>query len=263
MTPDALSKAAAIMIAARDAGGEFGRLPEDVRPITAEDGYAIQDEVIRQRAASGQALAGWKIGCTVKVMQEMLGLDGPSSGAVLALNTLNTPARIAAAGLTNPVAECEIAVRMASDVPSRKGGHNQESIAEHVGACMVSIELAELRLPQRESMAVGELIADDFFQKAIVLGREVQDWRSLDLTGARATTTVSGQYMGEGFGRDIMGHPFAALAWLADSLAARGEQLRAGEVVLTGSVVKAAPIAAGDTTNCAIECLGEVSLTLD
>ncbi|MBT7615384.1 MAG: hypothetical protein HN577_19505 [Rhodospirillaceae bacterium] len=120
MTPDALSKAAAIMIAARDAGGEFGRLPEDVRPITAEDGYAIQDEVIRQRAASGQALAGWKIGCTVKVMQEMLGLDGPSSGAVLALNTLNTPARIAAAGLTNPVAECEIAVRMASDVPSRR-----------------------------------------------------------------------------------------------------------------------------------------------
>jgi len=263
MTPEALTRAAAILIASRDAGGKFDRLPEDVRPMTAEDGYAIQDEVIRQRIASGQAHAGWKIGCTVKVMQEMLGLDGPSSGAVLAPNALTTPARIAAATLTNPVAECEIAVRMASDVPARNGGHDQESIAEHVGACMVSIELAELRLPQRQTMAVGELIADDFFQKAIVLGPEVEDWHTRDLTGARATTTVSGQYMGEGFGRDIMGHPFAALAWLADSLAVRGEQLRAGEVVLTGSVVKAAPIAAGDTTICAIEGLGEATLTLD
>ena len=60
---------------------------------------------------------------------------------------------------------------------------------------------------------------------------------------ARGTTTIAGDYKGEGFGRDVMGHPFAALAWLANALQDRGHQLLAGQVVLTGSLVPAMPIA--------------------
>ncbi len=263
MTPEALAQAAAIVVAARTAGGPFGRLPEAVRPASEAEGYAVQDEAIRRRAAAGQALAGWKIGCTARAMREMLGLDGPSGGAVMEPDVHASPARLPARDLCNPVAECEMAARMARDVEPREGGHDKDSIADFVGACLVSIELAELRLPERESMGVGELIADDFFQKAIVVGDEVADWRSLELAALKATTHVSGALRGEGVGGDVMGHPFAALAWLADALAARGGLLRAGQIVLTGSIVKAAPIGAGDTAVCAIEGLGEVSLTLD
>ena len=262
MTPDAVSKAAAIMIRARDVGGPFGRLPEDIRPATLEEGYAVQDEVIRQRAAGGLEQAGWKIGCTSRVMQEMLGLDEPGGGAVLAANIHASPARMEAAIICNPVAECEIAVRIARDVEHRTGGHDGNSIAGYVATCMAAIEVAELRMPEREEMAVAEMVADDFYQKAVVMDDEISEWRALDLASLRATTTVSGAFRGEGRGGDSLGHPFNAVAWLANGLEARGKTLCAGHIVLTGSLVAAVPVSQGDDIVCAIEGLGEARLTM-
>jgi len=108
---------------------------------------------------------------------------------------------------------------------------------------------------------VGD-VADDFFQKAIVLGPEVADWRSVDLVAARGTTIVAGEARGEGRGGDVMGHPLNALAWLASHLATRGKHLKAGDIVLTGSVVIATPIGEGDEAICRLEGLGEARLSL-
>ena len=262
MTPDAVARAARLLIESRDRGGPAERLPRDIRPVTLEEGYAIQDEVFRQRAAGGATHAGWKIGCTTAVMQEILGLDGPGGGAVLARSVFASPAALDAADLCNPVAECEIAVRIATDVEGRAGGHDAGSIADHVETCMVAIEIAELRLTDRGDANVAELVADDFFQKAVVKGVEKARWRSLDLASLRATTTISGALRGEGRGGDSLGHPFNAVAWLADSLAERGAVLRAGHVVLTGSLVEAVPVAAGDDVVCAVEGLGDARLAI-
>ena len=262
MTPEDIKKAAAMLIRARDAGGPVPRLPEDLRPVQMSEGYAIQDEVIRQRAASGMAQAGWKVGCTSKVMQEMLGLDEPGGGAVLAANHHSSPLCQAARNLTSPVAECEIAVRIGQDVEPRKGGHDRMTIAGCVESCMAAIELAELRLPEHADMAPAEKVADDFFQKLIVTGEEVAGWRSLDLASLRATTTVSGVVRGEGYGEASLGHPLNTVAWLANCLAERGTRLRAGHVVLTGSLVEAIPVDEGDDIVCAVEGLGEVRLTM-
>ena len=262
MTPQLAEKAAAMLIRARDAGGAVPRLPAELRPVTMQEGYAIQDEVIRQRAASGMTQAGWKVGCTSKVMQEMLGLDEPGAGAVLAANHHTTPARQVASGLTNPVAECEIAVRIGRDVEPREGGHDRTTVAGCVASCMAAIELAELRLPEHADMAPGEKVADDFFQKLIVTGEEVTRWQALDLAALRATTTVSGVARGEGFGGDSLGHPLNTVAWLANCLAERGTRLLAGHVVLTGSLVEAVLVEEGDDIVCAVESLGEVRLTM-
>ncbi len=262
MTPQRVKKAAATLIRARDAGGAIPRLPADLRPVTMQEGYAIQDEVIRQRAASGMEQAGWKVGCTSKVMQEMLGLDEPGAGAVLAANHHTTPACKEAAGLTSPVAECEIAVRIGRDVEPREGGHDRMTVAGCVASCMAAIELAELRLPEHADMAPAEKVADDFFQKLIVTGEEITRWQTLDLAALRATTTVSGVARGEGFGGDSLGHPLNTVAWLANCLAERGTRLLAGHVVLTGSLVEAVLVEEGDDIVCAVESLGEVRLTM-
>ena len=262
MTPDDVKKAAAVLIRARDAGGAIPRLPADLRPVTMQEGYAIQDEVIRQRAASGMDQAGWKVGCTSKIMQEMLGIDEPGAGAVLAANHHTTPARQATSALTSPVAECEIAVRIGQDVEPREGGHDRTTVADCVGSCMAAIEVAELRLPEHADMAPAEKVADDFFQKLIVTGEEVTGWQTLDLAALRATTTVSGVARGEGYGEASLGHPLNTVAWLANCLAERGTRLLAGQVVLTGSLVEAIPVEEGDDIVCAVENLGEVRLTL-
>jgi 2-keto-4-pentenoate hydratase len=262
MTPDRIGQAAAAMIAARDARGACPRLAEEHRPETQAEGYAIQDAIIRLRQDAGQPLGGWKVGCTTATMQKMLGIDSPAGGAVLRANVLTSPATVPSGETYSPVVECEIGVRLASDVSPREGGHDATSIGVHVATCFAAIELAEMRYPERDKMGVPEFIADDFFQRAVVAGPEVVNWQNVDLMSARGTTTVAGVFKGEGFGRDVMGHPFAALAWLANALYDRGHQLLAGQVVLTGSLVPAMPIGAGETAVCDVAGLGEAHLTI-
>jgi 2-keto-4-pentenoate hydratase len=262
MTSKQLDEAVAALIADRDANRLMDHWPASWRPASPTQAYAIQDAVHLRRAAMGQPLGGWKLGCTTPVMQEMLGIPSPCAGGILAFAIHNSPAALPFRGFVGPMAECEVAIRLAHDVPARDGGHDSRSIAAYVGACHAAMEVTEERYRDRTDRAAAEFIADDFFQKAIVLGPEVTNWRSVDLVGARGTTLVAGKIRGEGRGGDVMGHPLNALAWLADHLATRGKHLKAGDVVLTGSVVIATPIAEGDEAICRLDGLGEARLTL-
>lgn len=262
MKPDTIAEAARHLISQRDTVDLYERLPEHLRPADLESAYAVQAEVARRRAAAGRNQGGWKIGCTTLQMQQIMGLPGPAHGIVLADNIFSSPAEVGLDFTVGPLAECEIAMSIASDVPARAGGHDAASIAPHVGACMAAIELAEARYPDRKVLTPPELVADDVVQRAIVLGPEVKDWRSLDLEGAVGRTMIDGEVRGEGHGRDVMGHPLNALAWLAETLARAGSGLKAGEVVLTGAIVNAAPLQQGQTAVCSVSGLGEARLTI-
>jgi 2-oxo-3-hexenedioate decarboxylase/2-keto-4-pentenoate hydratase len=222
MTSKQMDEAVATLIADRDANRLMDHWPASWRPASPTQAYAIQDAVHARRAATGQALGGWKLGCTTPVMQEMLGIPSPCAGGILASAIHSAPAKLPFHDFVGPMAECEVAIRLASDVPARDGGYDLNAIGDLVGACHAAMEITEERYRDRTARTAAEFIADDFFQKAVVLGPEVTNWRSVDLVGARGTTTVAGQARGEGRGGDVMGHPLNALAWLADHLASRG-----------------------------------------
>ena len=262
MTPEALAQAAEIMIVDRNAGGMFKRLPEHLRPVTCTDGYALQSAILHHRKRLGEQHAGWKIGCTVKAMQEMLGIPEPSGGAVMSENVHKSPAVLRGDDLCNPVAECELGVRLASDVKHHASRHDRYSIAEFVDSVFVAIEIAEIRHAEDDSTTVPEMIADDFFQKAVVVGDEISVWQLEDLNALTASAQKSGEFMGEASSSEVMGHPFEALAWLANNMADRGQTLRSGELVVTGSIVKAFSITAGDSVVCAISGIGEARLVI-
>jgi 2-oxo-3-hexenedioate decarboxylase/2-keto-4-pentenoate hydratase len=107
------------------------------------------------------------------------------------------------------------------------------------------------------------LIADDFFDAGCVLGEQVTEWQALDLPSLIGVTCINGVEVGRGRGADVMGHPFEALAWLANSFAQRGKHLRAGEFVFTGSVVETKWVSRGDRVVTTIEGLGKVEATFE
>jgi 2-keto-4-pentenoate hydratase len=78
------------------------------------------------------------------------------------------------------------------------------------------------------------LIADNACNAAWVHGALRNDWRHLDLAAQPVRVMVNGQLVREGSGKAVLGHPLNALEWLANSLAARGVGLRAGQFVTTG-----------------------------
>ena len=159
--------------------------------------------------------------------------------------------------------ECEIAVRLAADLPASGAPYRREGIADAVGAGMAAIEVVDDRYEDYHALDTPTLVADDFFNAACVLGAPVEDWRALDLTGLRGRMTINGREVGIGQGGDILGHPLEALAWLANARAARGRHLRAGEFVLLGSVVETNWVETGDLIEAAIEGLGRASATFD
>ncbi len=258
MTPDQVDDAARRLSAGRLQGAVLGALPESCRPTNEVQAYAVQDRLHQRLTAAGLGeVAGHKIGCTTKVMQTFLGIGNPCAGAVFAPTARDRDGRFRHANFRRVGVECEIAVRLGRDLTPAEAPFTADSVADAVAAMMAAIEVVDDRYDDYGALGAPTLIADDFFDAGCVLGAPVGDWRALDLPSAAGSMTINGTEVGRGHGGDIMGHPLAALAWLADSFAGRGKSLGAGEFVLLGSVVETKWVAAGDAVAIEIEGLGQ------
>lgn len=235
MDADARMRTARLLGDARLAAMPVPDLSEADAPQTLADGYAVQAALHRYFCErTGSALAGWKVGATTTGMQKYLGVDGPAYGRIMASSVYADAATVAAAGLCNPGIECEIALRIGADAEQK--AYSRQTIGELIDAVMPAIEIVENRYDDFLARGTPMLIADDFFHKACVLGSPVADWRDIDLASISGVTWIDGIEKGSGTGADVMGHPLEAVAWLANALAGHGERLRAGQIVLTGSV---------------------------
>ncbi|MDO9709269.1 2-keto-4-pentenoate hydratase [Paracraurococcus lichenis] len=227
-----MSAAADAILAAREAKRILEPLGA-AAPATPEAGYAVQHEVAERLGAVPPF--GFKIGATTRQMQDYLGLAGPAAGFVPRTSLNPDGAALRFADFLNPGVECEVGIRLGRDLPP--GPTTREQAAEAVAEVFPAIEIVERRYGDLALLGTPTLIADQVFHAAGVLGAPVADWRRLDLGAARGTFHVGGKVVGSGFGRDLLGHPLEALAWLAGSGAARAfGGLRAGQVVWLGSV---------------------------
>ena len=238
MTPESAQAAAQMIAEARLGQALLGPLPEACFPETVEDGYQVQRTLhdIIAKSAMGHR-KGYKIGCTSGVMQDFLSISHPCAGGVLDRGIHEGHAGLAMSDYNKPGVECEIAVQLAADIPAHHA-HTADSVAPHVGAVMMAMEIVDDRYTDFSAVGVATLIADDFFGAGCVLGELIADWQSLDLAGATGGLTINGEHKGMGRGADIMGHPLEALAWLASHATQSGQSLKAGEFVLLGSIVK-------------------------
>jgi 2-keto-4-pentenoate hydratase len=110
-------------------------------------------------------------------------------------------------------------------------------------------------------MGAPTLVADDFFAAGCVLGKAVKRTKAPDLLRVTGRAVINGKEAGRGTGADVLGHPHNALAWLANHLAAEGKGLHAGQIVLTGSLVKTVWLNAGDRVVMELQGLGTVEAT--
>jgi 2-oxo-3-hexenedioate decarboxylase/2-keto-4-pentenoate hydratase len=259
-TADRHRRAAEILRDARLARTPIDRLPENCRPRDEPDGYAVQEALHGLLTGAGLGpVAGHKIGCTTPVMQAYLGIRSPCAGGVHASTVRHGEARVGHGDYLRVGVECEIAVRLGEDLGPAGAPFDRARVAPAVEAVLVAMEIVDDRYRDYRSLDVPTLIADDFFNAGCVLGPPVARWRDLDLPALAGVTRLNGAAVGRGEGRAVMGHPFEALAWLANLRARRGLALHAGEFVLLGSVVETRWVGPGDEVAVAVEGLGEVS----
>jgi 2-keto-4-pentenoate hydratase len=205
-------------------------------PATISDAYDIQDRFVALLRAQQGATAGYKVGLTSAPMQSFCGIDHPIAGVVLAKRVYRSGTTISRARFGRLGIEFEIAVRIKSDIPATKTPYGAATIAPYIDGVCAAIEVVDDRNAAYENLDVRSLVADNSWNAGIVVTDFAATWPDLEAVLGKATK--DGSPIGEGHGRDILGHPFNSVAWLAGQLASRGEALKAGQTVMTGSVMK-------------------------
>ena len=256
----AIADAADLLVKHRLSRKPLAELPAECRPRTEDETYAIQDVmngmfVLREIGA----IAGYKIGCTTPVMQQYMGIDHPGAGAILAPTVHDSPADLAFDDYVAIGVEGEIAIRRAADLPPAGAPYDRDAIFAAIGSCFTAIELVDARYVDYRSLDTWTMVADNFFNAGCILGTPVIDWRGIDMTAVTGRMTVNGTLAGEGQGANVMGHPFDAAVWLVNTMARRGLGLKAGELVMTGSIVETQWLKQGDSVAFEIDALGGVA----
>jgi 2-keto-4-pentenoate hydratase len=150
-------------------------------------------------------------------------------------------------------------VRLGDALPASGGPWTRASVADRVAACMPAFELVEDGDADYKTLDAFTLIAQNTWNGGVVLGPPVAAWRTVDLESAVTRCWINDRPQGQGKTGDAMGHPFEAVAWVANLLNRRGRQLDRGMIVMTGSSITTKFPAPGDRVRFAIDGFGEVT----
>jgi 2-keto-4-pentenoate hydratase len=248
--------------AARIASKPMPELDGNSQPADIAEGYRVQSALHDYlKTETSGSLAGWKIGATTGLMQNYLGVEGPAYGRIMTSNVYKNGTHLDLRDFCNPGIECEIAIRLNSD--SIHAPYTSDTVGDIVGSLFAAIEIVENRYGNFLERGAPTLIADDFFHKACILGKEVSDWNGIDLITTTGRTLIDSHERGSGTGAEVMGHPLKALAWLANTLAERGWHLQSDQIVLTGSLTPVIWLTGlEEAARIEVDCLGKVEVTL-
>lgn len=259
---DKAGRAADLLAEARLTRRRRTCLPEECRPLTPQEGYAVQDMLVQRLLSNyGGRPVGYKIACTNKSAQELLTLNEPFYGRLLSSFVHMSPARMDPNDFFMRVVEPEFAFEMADDLPGSRVPYDSETVAAAVGAILPAIEIADSRYTEWTVVDGPSLIADNGCNGAWVRGEAYPGWRAYDLATHEVVLLINGKRVGTGRGNVIMGHPLNALTWLANMLCRLGSGLRAGDLISTGTCTEMYLGQAGDEIRADFGSLGTVELT--
>jgi 2-keto-4-pentenoate hydratase len=262
------------LIKVRQEGRVIETLPLEARPSSLDEAYGTADALAEWIALP---VVGWKIGASMARGQQALGLNEPFGGRVFAGRVYESGAAVRPFLPTFTIG-AEFTCRLSRDLQPGET-FDAETITHVIDAIYPSLELNQVSYA--DPMGVGGLciIADNGFSAGLVLGKEIEDWRLGDweiahqyairntqyakLMQTAVTFSLNGAVQGRGCAADIQFNPLAALAWLANDRAKRGDPLRAGQLVATGDLVGAIEAGRGSGVVADFGELGKVELVIE
>ena len=222
-------------------------------PTDAEAAYAIQSINTHIWTAQGRRIVGRKIGLTAKAVQAQLGVEQPDYGVLFHDMMIEDGGFLVRSQVLQPKAEAEVALVLAHDLPDPNA--SIDDVIAATAYALPAIEIVDSRIADWK-ITFADTVADNGSSAFFVLGRTPRPLSGLDLKTCGMVLEVNGHVVSLGAGAACLGHPLNAAAWLARTLAGRGDGLKAGEIVLTGALGPMVPLAVGDVVRAEIGGLG-------
>ena len=240
-----MSTAAEFLLAARHSGQRPAALPENMRPRTVGDAYAIQDAV----AAKLGAIGGWKVGAKNASAE-------PTCAPLPATLILRSPQRFAAGRFAHNGVEAELAFTLSHDLPPRPKPYRVADLEAAVATVHAAIEIVDSRFVDLNGVDALSLLADFQSNGALVVGNGVALPHAFASSTQEVTLEIDGKRVVESRGSNPAGDVLCLLAWLANHATARCGGLRRGDIVTTGSWTGMRFVASGTRVEAAFAGIG-------
>lgn len=222
-----------------------------------DDAYAIQNEILRRKLGRGNRIVGLKAGLTSRAKMKQMGVETPCFGFLVDYFSVPDGGEIQIEQLIHPKVEPEIVFVLKKAL---KGpGCHIGAVLAATDFIMPGIEVIDSRYRDFK-FDLKSVIADNCSSSRFVLGGRMTPLAGLDLRTLGVVMEKNGEPVAIGAGAAVLGHPAAAIAMLANHLGARGEEIPAGTMILSGGVTEAVAVSAGDHVNLRIQSLGGVSV---
>jgi len=233
--------------------------PSETIDYNFHDAYRIRRRFVDKLIAAGGKPRGHKIGFTSEAMQKMYGMTGPDFGILLDNMFVPAGRTVRVSQLANTRAEPELAFELGRALKG-PGITIEQALAATVRV-WPAVEIIDSRVGAMRARA-NDSLADNAGAGWVVLGGRAWDPREIALDNIEIRMTMDGQEQA-GRSSDVMGHPAAPLAWLANKLPellGLGGSLNAGDIVITGSPVRSVAVHPGDSLDVNFGSLGHIHI---
>ncbi|TDE37453.1 2-oxo-hept-4-ene-1,7-dioate hydratase [Antarcticimicrobium sediminis] len=266
MTPAEHDAAAETLFQAERSGQQCGLLSLRYPGMTLTDAYAVQSRLIARKLATGRRKIGWKIGLTSRAMQDALKIDTPDSGVLLDDMAFANGATVPAGRFIQTRVEAEIAFVMKAPLAGAECTRADVLAAtEYVAPSLEILDTRVLRADPETGKArvITDTISDNAANAGVVLGAERHAPDAVDLRWTGAIVSRDGVVEETGLGAGVLNDPVTSVLWLSRRMAAYGQQIEAGDIVLSGSFIR--PIEAPPGAHIAADFgpFGSVHITFD
>ncbi len=222
--------------------------------ITESLAYYVQHDFLRQLQPS-ETVAGHKIALTTKAARDHLGVHEPCYGHILSPCVYPNDGEVSIGNLAAPHIEAEIAFVLGKDL--RGPGVTTVDVMRATQGILPALELVDLKV-QGDGIQATDVIIHNALHGGLVTGSRLWGLELLDLQYEGVTVEYNGQLHGTGTGAEVMGNPINPIVWLANKLAEFGGYLRAGETIISGSMVTPVEVKPGDYVKATYTRMGSV-----
>ena len=233
-------------------------LRDALDPLDAAGAYMVQTINTRFWEARGRRIVGRKAGLTAKAVQAQLGVDQPDYGALFEDMRIADGGKLDPACAIQPKVEAEIAFILGSDLNDPRT--TRDMVEEAVSSVHGAIEIVDSRIADWK-ISFADTVADNGSSAFFVLSDQGLPPAGLDLEGAGMEMRINDGIVSTGIGAAALGNPLDAAAWLARTLAAWGEPLQAGDILLAGALGPMVALKPGDHVHSEIEGIGSCRFT--
>jgi 2-oxopent-4-enoate/cis-2-oxohex-4-enoate hydratase len=222
--------------------------------LTIDDAYRISLAFLDIRLNKGEKVIGKKIGLTSEVVQKMLGVHQPDFGFLTDKMYFSSGAEIVLQqALIQAKSEGEIAFKLKYDlVGPNVTADDVLAATDQVFACF---EIVDSRI-ENWQIKIQDTVADNASCGIFVMGQQGVDPKTVDFENCQMTIKNKGEVVASGKGSAALGSPLNCVAWLANTLSEYAIHLRAGDIILSGSLAAMIPCQADDEMSVEIEGVG-------